>query len=704
MRQVITQLKRQWRQHYLLCIFMLLAASPLAAKLKGQARIDSLLTEVPRAKEDTNKVKLLNNICASYYNASKEEALKYGEQAAELAQKLDWKKGLVYAYNMQGRIFMKRSDYHKAEEAYNKAMEINKGTGIKKDIASSQYNIGTVYSAQSNFVKALDYYFQALKTDEEIDSKADIANICGDIGTLYGAQANYDKSLEYFTKALNIFVVLNDKIGMAKNLGNIGTVYELQKNYAKSIEYELKALKINEETENRQWAEANLANIGNVYIEQKDFSTGLEYQLKALEICKEVGDRNALSICLGNIGENYLLMVSDTPFAKPGDYQVPISRSAILQKSISYLDSAIAIDKEIGNLDMLQLFSRDRYQAEEKLGNYKEALASYTQYTLYHDSVFSQENQSKIFKLETQRELELKDKQIEIDRLAVAKKRNERVFYIIGLGLLLVVIGVIFRNYKVQKKLNKLLSVEKKTVEEKTVELKHTNAELNTTLIDLKAAQSQLIKAEKQKENEIIRSRISQDIHDDISSELNKISWVSELAKAKAKGDNMADVGSLLDKITASSHETVNKLGEIIWTVNPKNDSLASLLSYMRNHISKFLADTPFHYTIHFPEKDIDVPINPELKRNLFLVMKEALNNVVKYSKAKNIEVFFKLDAGSFALSIADDGIGITENLIQGSGNGMGNMRKRMESVKGKFEIISFPGKGTQLIVSGLLS
>ena len=268
----------------------------------------------------------------------------------------------------------------------------------------------------------------------------------------------------------------------------------------------------------------------------------------------------------------------------------------------------------------------------------------------------------------------------------------------------MVVIAIVFRNYKNQKKLNTLLSAEKQKVEERTEELKYTNAELNTTLVDLKAAQHQLILAEKQKENEIIRSRISQDIHDDISSELNKISWVSELAKTKAHSDKMTELSPLLDKITSSSHETVNKLGEIIWTVNPKNDSLESLLSYMRNHISKFLADTPFHYSIHFPEKGTDIPINPELKRNIFLVMKEALNNAVKYSRAENIEVSFKIEASSFLFSISDDGKGIEENVVQGSGNGMGNMRKRTESVHAELNIISSPGKGTQIIVSGMLS
>ena len=240
-----------------------------------------------------------------------------------------------------------------------------------------------------------------------------------------------------------------------------------------------------------------------------------------------------------------------------------------------------------------------------------------------------------------------------------------------------------------------------KKVEERTAELKLANEEISSTLEQLKETQEQLVKAEKIKENAIIRSRISQDIHDDISSELSRISWVSELAKSNAMKGNITEVPTLLDKVSASSRETISKLGEIIWAINPNYDNLDGLLSYMRNYVAKFLEHLPIQYSINFPIDNIDISINPELKRNLFLVLKESLNNAVKYAQASQIQISFTINGDEYELKIVDDGIGITEGVIHGSGNGLANMHKRMERIGGRCEIISEEGNGATLVFKG---
>jgi signal transduction histidine kinase len=238
-------------------------------------------------------------------------------------------------------------------------------------------------------------------------------------------------------------------------------------------------------------------------------------------------------------------------------------------------------------------------------------------------------------------------------------------------------------------------------VANRTLELSVANSELAKTLDDLRYAQTQLIKAEKQKENEIIRGRISQDIHDDVSSELTRISWISELAKANALKGEVDQMPALLDKINSSSKETVTKLGEIIWAINPNSDTMDNLLSYMRSYISKYLAETQIKYTINFPDADIDMPMSPEIKRNLFLVLKEAMNNALKYSQASAINVDLKLEGRNYSLHISDNGIGIDEHIIHGGGNGLPNMRRRMQQIRGLCIIESGLGKGTSVMLTG---
>lgn len=248
--------------------------------------------------------------------------------------------------------------------------------------------------------------------------------------------------------------------------------------------------------------------------------------------------------------------------------------------------------------------------------------------------------------------------------------------------------------------LAKLFSTALKKAENFTTELENTVRETTDKLLK---TQDELIRVARQTETEKVRRRISQDIHDDISSGLNKITWMSELVKVKAMKNKPEEFTQALDKIITASRETVDNLVEIIWSLNPKNDDLESMLAYMRNYITRFFEDTSFRVTINFPEHGQQIEINPELKRNLFLVTKEALHNMAKYSKARNILIAFNLDGAQYKLTLFDDGVGIEPGVIHGSGNGMINMRRRTEEINGRFIIETAPGKGTRIILEGAL-
>ena len=198
---------------------------------------------------------------------------------------------------------------------------------------------------------------------------------------------------------------------------------------------------------------------------------------------KGLGDKGSQAMDLGNIGECYYLIAKDTTGVFKEDKNIPVGKMANLQKGIAYLNNAIDLAKEIEYLNAVQEYSKYLSEALAMTGDYKKALASYIQFTSAKDSVFNTENNIKITNLETKRDLELKDKQIEIDRLAVEKKRNERGFYIAGIVLMLVVIIVIIRNYK-------QLSAEKQKSEELLLNI--LPAEVATELKEKGTAEAKL--------------------------------------------------------------------------------------------------------------------------------------------------------------------------------------------------------------------
>jgi signal transduction histidine kinase/ligand-binding sensor domain-containing protein len=210
----------------------------------------------------------------------------------------------------------------------------------------------------------------------------------------------------------------------------------------------------------------------------------------------------------------------------------------------------------------------------------------------------------------------------------------------------------------------------------------------------------QIAMLEQQRQIENIRMRISRDIHDEIGSGLTKIKLMSRnLTKAKQPGE----ISEATSKISNASDELIQNLAEIVWTVNPANDTLENVFAYARNYVSKIFDEhSDISSVIDFPEPaniPHNVSVNPEVKRNILLILKEALTNVIKHSNANEVYFSLREEESQLIMKISDNGKGITEQINTSMGNGIKNMRKRAESVNGKIEIRPNPVTGTSIHV-----
>jgi len=450
-------------------LILLLLITPLflsAQKKQGQALLDSLLQVIPTAKEDTNKVNLLNGLAQMYWQYSPDQGLNYGQQALSLAEKLDFKQGMGTAYMAIGINYRYKSDYQKALEYYKLALQINEETDNKHGIAAVYGNTCIVYIDLSDYANALDNGFKSLKINEAIKNKPGIASNYTNIGIVYDSQGDFAQALEYLLKALNLHRELNDKNRIAIVLTNIGIIYNEEKNYPKALEYLNQALEISLAMGNKSILSEVLGCLGDAYNGMADYSKALDYLSQAIKADEELGDKSAIAEKLTSTGLIYLSVAKDSAGIIKKEGSLSNSRETNLKKAIEYLSRAAEIHKEIGNLKELSENYRDLSTALELSGNYKAALQNHKLFMADKDSVFSEQSKIKLSKLETKREIELKDKQILIGKLEIAKKRNEAIFYIIGIVLLLLVIAFVYRNYATQKKLNILVTKEKKRSED----------------------------------------------------------------------------------------------------------------------------------------------------------------------------------------------------------------------------------------------
>ena len=432
---------------------------------QGQAKLDSLLSALPKAKQDTNKVKTLLRISDSYRDINPSEGIKYGEQAVELASQLKWKKGIAMALNGKGDNYFYKGDFQNALEYFEKSLRIYQEIGNRQGMADVYSNIGALKMNQGKLPEALENYFSALKIYEDLKVKRGIALEEYNISVIYSNLGKQDKGLEYDSLALKNYSEAHDKAGMAMVLGDIGLVYYDLGKIDMAIEYEFKSLKLQEEIGNQRQIAYIYENLGEMYEAQKNYPKDIEYLIKCYQMFQQLGDKTEITRSQGNLGKYYRLIGGDSiGEIKVDGNIVPPGKTARLKKSEYYYQLALASDKGITGA-IVDAAITDIYYGlsatEEALGNYKDALTYYKKYTSARDSMFSNENKVKISQLETQRAIELKDKQLKIDQLEVEKKRNERVFFIGGIALLLLVIGIVFRSYKTQQHTNKLLSKEK---------------------------------------------------------------------------------------------------------------------------------------------------------------------------------------------------------------------------------------------------
>jgi len=206
----------------------------------------------------------------------------------------------------------------------------------------------------------------------------------------------------------------------------------------------------------------------------------------------------------------------------------------------------------------------------------------------------------------------------------------------------------------------------------------------------------QLRLSEKQQAVEKERTRIATDIHDDLGSGLSRIRYLGETVKFKSS--QQQDFLPEIEKISTFSDEMVDKMNEIVWALNEKNDSLEAIISYARSFAVEYLSNNNIECEINLP---IEIPpyiIKGETRRNIFLSVKECLHNIVKHAKATKADISISLN-GHLAICIHDNGKGIDWDRLRPFSNGITNIKKRMKEAGGTAEFKSVNGTTVTLII-----
>jgi signal transduction histidine kinase/ligand-binding sensor domain-containing protein len=213
----------------------------------------------------------------------------------------------------------------------------------------------------------------------------------------------------------------------------------------------------------------------------------------------------------------------------------------------------------------------------------------------------------------------------------------------------------------------------------------------------------ELARLEQQHAIERDRARIAKDIHDDIGAGLTQITLLSELARREKD-----QTGTHLQRISNSARELTRAMDEIVWAVDPQHDTFTGLMDYISAYAEDFLRVAGIRCRMDLPTALPEIPVDAELRYNLFLALKETLNNIVKHSQATEVWLRLRLEQNSFSLVIEDNGRGldgVSDTTSMGSnrlssGSGLSNLDQRLQSVGGRCTIESNPGQGTRVALT----
>jgi ligand-binding sensor domain-containing protein/signal transduction histidine kinase len=189
------------------------------------------------------------------------------------------------------------------------------------------------------------------------------------------------------------------------------------------------------------------------------------------------------------------------------------------------------------------------------------------------------------------------------------------------------------------------------------------------------------------------RARIARDLHDQLGANLTQVALLGEMAGADKNSPD--EIESHAKQISETARETTHSLDEIVWAINPSNDTLEGLANYACKYAQEYLALASVRYRVDLPMELPPTPIPPEVRHNVFLAFKEALHNVVKHAHASEVWIRLRLSPNEFILEIEDNGRGVSNPDENKNRNGLRNMKKRMDDIRGQFSISGGANAGT---------
>lgn len=441
-------------------IILLISFSNLLVFGQSQKELDSLVRSLPTIKNDTLKARTYLKIAEKYFFIDVEKALYYDKLGLELAKKMNWERGIAVFNAGIGRAFSDKGNYDSSLYYYKKGLAINKKINDYWNMASTLNNLGALEAnIKSDYIAATKYYFEALKVTEKIEDKYVQAVSLDNISNVYLFQKNYEKALEYGFKALNLRkkfkTVEKTNVTTGIELGNsyftIANLYVEMGEYTKAKPFFESAIKEHKQAENKLGLAKAYSSLALTFGE--NYEKRIETGLLAKDLWDKVNPNNLEAINnMANLGKAYYEWAQ-----KPWIKSEKAKHNELLKNAEKYILEAINLSKINGETAYKAMNLGYLAELQALKGDYKNAFLNLKIFKESEDSLYSQKAKNEIAGLETKREVEIRDKEIQLSKLALDSQKKQKIGYLVGLALLSVIGGLLFYQNQNRKKSNQKL-------------------------------------------------------------------------------------------------------------------------------------------------------------------------------------------------------------------------------------------------------
>jgi signal transduction histidine kinase len=680
-----------------------------------------------------------------------DSALQTAYAAATIARQQHNPRAQAWAISKAAEVLIEKRDLKKAHEIILQANTLASQTNDTLISAITIMQRGQVKMYEDSADQAILLLDKSIKAGLGKYPNEYLALALNDLGYAWGLKDEYEKQAEFTHKSLGVYEKLKNDAGMAIALGNLSTVYYQLGQKEKAIDYGKQSLAYRERTGDISRIALTCCNLCQYYL-GINIDEATRYQELCVKYSRQTEDEGRIihayitSSLVANAKKNnkeafeYELKVIDLLEKSKSD-QRRLARRYIAAAfytdmlkydsltTIDYFNKSIRLSQQQGdrgNLRDAYLYLSDYHNRKKNFG---EAYSSYKKYILYRDSLVNSEKEERIAELESQYETSKKDneidrlnneqriKQLEIEKqkaiiagnMATALQKQNEIDLLSKSKELQ---GVQFKQQAEELEKQQLLvktNVQQLQLTEKENLLNAKQLRNQKNVRNLLIASLVLfallgitwfnrfqLKKKLEQQNSVLamRNNISQDLHDDIGASLSNINILNELARRSINQPEKSK--EYLFKASEDIQRINESLSDIVWNINPKYDDLQNLFIRMKRYAADMLDGKNINGQFDFPANEPDVKLSMTQRRDLYLVFKEAVNNLVKYSEAANALIKIATGENTIEMLVEDDGKGFDSEKVK-YGNGLHNMMQRAKASGAEVTIRSVPGEGTRV-------